>query len=200
MLVFWKQRIVLLAVPKTGTTALEQALLPHASAAILDPPGQKHVSAQGYRNRLSNFFEQRGKRPMELVAVMREPVDWLGSWYRYRSRPQLDGKPNSTAGLSFDTFVEAWLRDDKPAYAEVGSQANFLTDDQGKLAVDRLYRYDRIANLVRFMEDRLGTSLDISRANVSPKGPVELSDAMRNRLMREAVAEFALWDSLSGQD
>lgn len=200
MLVFWKQRIVLLAVPKTGTTALEQALLPHASAAILDPPGQKHVSAQGYRNRLSSFFEQRGKRPMELVAVMREPVDWLGSWYRYRSRPQLDGKPNSTAGLSFDTFVEAWLRDDKPAYAEVGSQANFLTDDQGKLAVDRLYRYDRIANLVRFMEDRLGTSLDISRANVSPKGPVELSDAMRNRLMREAVAEFALWDSLSGQD
>jgi hypothetical protein len=200
MLVFWKQRIVLLAVPKTGTTALEQALLPHASAAILDPPGQKHVSAQGYRNRLSNFFEQRGKRPMELVAVMREPVDWLGSWYRYRSRPQLDGKPNSTAGLSFDAFVEAWLRDDKPAYAEVGSQANFLTDDQGKLAVDRLYRYDRIASLVRFMEDRLDTSLDISRANVSPKGPVELSDAMRNRLMREAAAEFALWDSLSGQD
>ncbi|MFV1876880.1 gamma-glutamyl kinase [Nioella sp.] len=200
MLVFWKQRIVLLAVPKTGTTALEQALLPHASAAILDPPGQKHVSAQGYRNRLSNFFEQRGKRPMELVAVMREPVDWLGSWYRYRSRPQLDGKPNSTAGLSFDAFVEAWLRDDKPAYSEVGSQANFLTDDQGKLAVDRLYRYDRIASLVRFMEDRLDTSLDISRANVSPKGPVELSDAMRNRLMREAAAEFALWDSLSGQD
>ncbi|WP_127561604.1 gamma-glutamyl kinase [Nioella ostreopsis] len=200
MLVFWKQRIVLLAVPKTGTTALEQALLPHASAAILDPPGQKHVSAQGYRNRLSNFFEQRGKRPMDLVAVMREPVDWLGSWYRYRSRPQLDGKPNSTAGLSFDAFVEAWLRDDKPAYAEVGSQANFLTDDQGKLAVDRLYRYDRIPSLVRFMEDRLDTSLDISRANVSPKGPVELSDAMRNRLMREAAAEFALWDSLAGQD
>ena len=200
MLVFWKQRIVLLAVPKTGTTALEQALLPHASAAILDPPGQKHVSAQGYRNRLSSFFEQRGKRPMELVAVMREPVDWLGSWYRYRSRPQLDGRPNSTAGLSFDAFVEAWLRDDKPAYAEVGSQANFLSDGQGKLAVDRLFRYDRIANLVRFMEDRLDRSLDMSRANVSPKMPVELSDAMRNRLMREAAPEFALWDSLSGQD
>ncbi|WP_420397915.1 gamma-glutamyl kinase [Nioella sp.] len=199
MLVFWKQRIVLLAVPKTGTTALEQALLPHASAAILDPPGQKHVSAQGYRNRLSGFFEQRGKRPMELVAVMREPVDWLGSWYRYRSRPQLDGKPNSTAGLSFDAFVEAWLRDDKPAYAEVGSQANFLSDGQGKLSVDRLFRYDCIANLVRFMEDRLDTSLDMSRANMSPKRPVELSDAMRNRLMREAAAEFALWDSLSGQ-
>ena len=196
MLVFWKQRIVLLAVPKTGTTALEQALLPHASAAILDPPGQKHVSAQQYRNRLSNFFEQRGKRPMDLVAVMREPVDWLGSWYRYRSRPQLDGKPNSTAGLSFDAFVAAWLRSDRPSYAEVGSQANFLSDDKGNLAVDRLFRHDRMGDLVAYMEDRLDSRLNISKANVSPKGPVALSPDMRARLMREAPAEFALWDAL----
>ena len=200
MLVFWKQRIVLLAVPKTGTTALEQALLPYASAAILDPPGQKHVSAMGYRNRLAKFFEQRGKHPMELVAVMREPVDWLGSWYRYRSRPQLDGKPNSTAGFSFDAFVEAWLSEKRPAFAEIGSQANFLSDDQGRLAVDRLYRYDRMGDLVSFMEGRLETTLDIPQANVSPKGPIELSDAMRTRLVREAPTEFALWDSLSDQN
>lgn len=199
MLVFWKQRIVLLAVPKTGTTALEQALLPYASAAILDPPGQKHVSARQYRNRLANFFEQRGKRPMDVVAVMREPVDWLGSWYRYRSRPQLDGKPNSTAGISFDDFVTAWLSPSRPAFAEIGSQANFLTDDKGGLAVDRLYRYDRIADLVQFMEDRLSTRLDLPRANVSPPGPVDLSADTQARLAREARAEFALWESLPGQ-
>ena len=95
------------------------------------PPGQKHVSAMGYRNRLSKFFEQRGKHPMELVAVMREPVDWLGSWYRYRSRPQLDGKANSTRKISFDAFVDAWLSPDQPSFAQVGSQANFLCDEAG---------------------------------------------------------------------
>lgn len=196
MLVFWKQRIVLLAVPKTGTTALEQALLPHASAAILDPPGQKHVSAQQYRNRLSNFFEQRGKRPMDLVAVMREPVDWLGSWYRYRSRPQLDGKPNSTAGISFDDFVSAWLHPTRPAFADVGSQVNFLSDDKGERAVDQIFRYDRIAELVHFMEARLDTQLELPRANVSPHGPIDLSARIKDRLTREARAEFDLWDSL----
>ena len=196
MLGFWKQKIVLLAVPKTGTTALEQALLPHASAAILDPPGQKHVPAQQYRNRLSKFFEQRGKRPMELVAVMREPVDWLGSWYRYRARPQLSGKPNSTKGIGFDEFVAAWLEPRRPDFAEVGSQANFLTDDKGRPAVDRIFRYDRMADLVAFFETRLETALDVPRANVSPKGPVELSDTMRARLEREAAAEFDLWRSL----
>lgn len=198
MLVFWKQRIVLFAVPKTGTTALEQALLPHASAAILDPPGQKHVPVQQYRNRLSNFFEQRGKRPMELVAVMREPVDWLGSWYRYRSRPQLNGKPNSTAGLSFDDFVEAWLQPKRPAFAEVGSQATFLGDADGRCAVDRLFRYDRIDTLIDFMEDQLGARLDVPRANVSPSRPSELSTGVRARLMRDAHVEFDLWKSLVG--
>ncbi|MFO7920570.1 gamma-glutamyl kinase [Rhodobacteraceae bacterium W635] len=196
MLVFWKQKIVLLAVPKTGTTALEQALLPHASAAILDPPGQKHVSATGYRNRLSKFFEQRGKRPMELVAVMRDPVDWLGSWYRYRSRPQLDGKANSTRGMSFDTFVDAWLSADQPGFAQVGSQANFLCDDAGRVAVDRLFRHDRMGELVAFLENRLDAALELPRSNVSPPGPTDLSDEMRGRLHREAEAEFTLWESL----
>ena len=196
MLVFWKQKLVLLAVPKTGTTALEQALLPHASAAILDPPGQKHISAPQYRNRLSKFFEQRGNHPMELVAVMREPVDWLGSWYRYRSRPQLAGKANSTRGISFDDFVAAWLQPRRPDFADVGSQAKFLTDGDGNRAVDHLFRYDRMGDLVAFLEDRLDARFDIARANVSPTGPVDLSDAMRERLQDEAAAEFALWQSL----
>lgn len=198
MLVFWKQKIVLLAVPKTGTTALEQALLPFASAAILDPPGQKHVSAMQYRNRLAKFFEQRGNRPMQLVAVMREPVDWLGSWYRYRRRAQLSGKANSTMGISFDEFVEAWLRPKQPEFASVGSQEKFLTDDAGVAAVDHIFRYDRMADLVAFMEHSLDTKLTIPRANVSPTETIELSDTMRTRLEDEAGREFALWRGLGG--
>ncbi|WP_432677506.1 hypothetical protein [Nioella aestuarii] len=136
---------------------------------------------------------------MELVAVMREPIDWLGSWYRYRSRPQLDGKPNSTAGLSFDDFVDAWLEPTRPPFAEVGSQAKFLSDDQGALAVDRLFRYDQIEGLVSFMEERLGTSLEVPRANVSPKRTLALSPDMHARLIREAPEEFTLWNALSRQ-
>ncbi len=198
MLVFWKQKFVMLAVPKTGTTALEQALLPFASAAILDPPGQKHVSAVQYRNRLSKFFEQRGNRPMDLVAVMRDPVEWLGSWYRYRGRAQLVGKHNSTANLSFDEFVAGWLEAKRPGFADVGSQANFLTYDDGSPAVETLFRYDQMEDLVAFLERKLDTKLAIPQANVSPKGPVALSDAMRDRLISEASAEFDLWHRIGG--
>ena len=78
----------------------------------------------------------------------------------------------------------------------MGSQANFLTDDTGRRAVDRIFRYDRMEDLVAFLEDRLDSPLDVPRANVSPPGRPELTTAMRARLRAEAAAEFRLWDSL----
>ena len=56
MLLFWKAKLVLLAVPKTGTTALEAALLAHADTAILNPPEKKHLTARRWRNQLAPFF------------------------------------------------------------------------------------------------------------------------------------------------
>lgn len=196
MLVFWKHKLVLLAVPKTGTTALEAALLPHATAAILDPPGMKHVSVTRYRHALAGFFEQRGRHPMETMAVMREPIDWLGSWYRYRSRPQIAGQPKSTAGVDFDAFVEAWLEEKPADFAAVGSQARFLTDEAGVKAVDHLFRYDDLGRAVAFLEDRLGTRLSLPERNVSPKMELALSPEVEERLRRERPEEFALWESL----
>ncbi|GIT92253.1 gamma-glutamyl kinase [Jannaschia pagri] len=195
MLIFWKHRFVLLAVPKTGTTALEDALAPLSDAAIVNPPGLKHCGVAKYRRELAPFFEQKGRRPLELVAVMREPVDWLGSWFRYRSRPQLDGQQNSTKGLTFDEFVEAYLQDPQPDFAKVGSQARFL---QG--GVTHLFRHDRPADLTAFLSDRLGPLPDIPRMNVSPPGDLGLSARLHARLREENAEDFALWDSLQNAD
>ncbi|MBO6603822.1 MULTISPECIES: gamma-glutamyl kinase [Rhodophyticola] len=199
MLLFWKQKLVLFAVPKTGTTALEAALLPHASAAILDPPGMKHVSVSRYRNMLAGFFEQRGRHEMETMAVMREPVSWLDSWYRYRRRPQLAGKDNSTGGVDFDGFVTAWLTDNPPAFANIGSQARFLRDGDAACGVTHLFRYDRLDEAVDFLETRLGADLALPRRNVSPEMAVNLSPKLEKRLRSERSAEFDLWAWLTEQ-
>lgn len=197
MLVFWKARLVLLAVPKTGTTALEQALLPHADSAILNPPRQKHCTVRRYRNQLQPFFEQHGERPLELVAVVREPVGWLSSWYRYRARDAIAGQPNSTKDMTFDTFVQAWLQDDPPSFAKVGRQSRFVSNEDGSLGVDHLFRHDRMHDAVAFLESRLNAKLDLGRANVSPTQETDLSADLLDRLHTEAPEEFALWNSLS---
>jgi hypothetical protein len=197
MLLFWKAKLVLLAVPKTGTTALEEALLPHADAAILNPPEKKHVTARRWRNQLAPFFENKGGRKLETMAVIREPVDWLKSWHRYRARPEIAGSEASTAGIGFDEFVAGWLADPEPEFARVGRQSRFVSDAGGKVIVDHLFRYETLDEAVGFLEKRLGQKLDLPRRNVSPQAEVTLAPEMEARLRREAAADFALWDGLA---
>ncbi|MEM1274756.1 MAG: gamma-glutamyl kinase [Pseudomonadota bacterium] len=194
MLLFWREKLVLLAVPKTGTTALEQALKPWASAAILDPPGLKHTSARRYRREVEPWVTRAGLWPHETVAVIREPVDWLGSWYRYRLRAQIGGEDTSTQGISFDEFVTAWMQPTRPAFAQVGSQARFLAGPRGRLLVTHLFRYEDYDRLLDFFADRLGHRVAPPRINVSPKQGLALSDTTMQALREHAARDFALWD------
>ncbi len=196
MMVFWKARLVLLAVPKTGTTALETAFLPWADASFLNPPRLKHMTVRRYRRQLARILEADGE-PLELMAVMREPVDWLSSWHRYRARDAIAGQPQSTASVDFSAFVEAWLQEDPPEFARVGRQSRFLSDDSGALGVDHLFRHDRIDEAVAFLSDRLGAAPEVARRNVSPGRPVAgLPDATLQLMHDKAPEEFALWDRL----
>ncbi|MDA0186271.1 MAG: sulfotransferase family 2 domain-containing protein [Proteobacteria bacterium] len=196
MLLFWKAKLVLLAVPKTGTTALEAALLAHADTAILNPPEKKHLTARRWRNQLAPFFENRGARQIETMAIIREPRDWLGSWYRYRARPEISGSVSSTAGMDFAQFVTGWLSDPEPEYARIGRQSRFVANAEGKIIVDHLFRYEDLDQAVDFLQQRLGVTLDLARRNISPQADLSLPPALEARLQREAAADFDLWARL----
>lgn len=196
MLVFWRAKLVLLAVPKTGTTAFEEALLPHADAAIINPPDKKHITARRWHSDLAPYFENRGRRKLKTMAVIREPRDWLGSWYRYHKRPEALGGPASTADLSFAEFVEGWLTDSPPEFARIGRQSSFVSSDDGRVIVDHLFRYEDMARVVQFLEKKIGVRLDVPRRNISPQAELSLPPALEERLRAEAQADFALWAGL----
>lgn len=194
MLIFWKEKLVILAVPKTGTTAIEGALAPRAAMVLRDPPDIKHAPIYRYRRFLRPLFVQTGQDP-ETLAVVRHPIDWLGSWYRYRGRADLDGKPNSTKGMSFDDFVLDYIKGKPEPRANVGSQAKFVCDADGQIAVDHLFRYEDQPRLIAFLEQRLNVTLNLPRLNVSPPGDTQLSPAVAEKLRDRRAAEFAVWDA-----
>ncbi len=193
MLVFSKAKLVFLSVPKTGTTAWQTALGPHASMVVADPPELKHAPVFRYNRFFRPALEKFLGTPLDVVAVMREPVDWLGSWYRYRRRPFMKGQRNSTHEVSFDSFVEAYTRGDKPPFANVGSQAKFLEPQKNGTAVTHLFRYEDQAGLRAFLESRLGVQVDPATENASPPMVLELSQETRAKLERKCAPEFALW-------
>ncbi|MBJ2153289.1 hypothetical protein [Gemmobacter sp. 24YEA27] len=195
MLVFWDQKLVLLATPKTGSTSLATALESLASVSVQRPPVLKHTTVHRYRRFVGPYLEATSKTGWTVVALMREPRDWLNSWYRFRSREDQTDPVKSTKGMSFDDFVRAWCSDPRPAFADVGAQEKFLRPRQGQ-GVDRLFRYDEIDVFVDFLEDRLGCEIILPHVNVSPPGETHLTPETEALLHRVASADFALYETL----
>ena len=107
MLVFVDANIVLFAVPKTGSTAYHMALRGKADISLANKAGLKHMTARKYDRDFGPYLAQAHGLTPERVAVMRDPLEQLRSWYRYRQDPKRKGAGNSAAGLSFDDFVLA---------------------------------------------------------------------------------------------
>ena len=197
MLVFYKERLAFLSVPKTGTTAYEAALAPRADLVISEPPMLKHAPVYRYNRFIRPLYKNVCDVEMELMAVMREPISWLGSWYRFRARPFMDGKPNSTKGISFDEFVLAYMKGDKPGFADVGSQVNFMKTQPNGIGITHHFRYEDQPRLQAFLQDRLGVSLELTRENVSPQMELNLSSEVEKRFRRKFAEEFDLYASIS---
>ena len=198
MLIFSKQNLAFLAVPKTGTTAIEMAL--KSRADIILTKRRKHTNAAKFRNKIKPFLKDAFNTDVESLAVMRDPVDQLRSWYRYRSRPETQDGPLSTKGCSFDAFVQHVISNNPPPFAEVGSQFDFLTDGKGGLLVDHLFSWERGSALRDFIEARFGEKVQIKRKNVSPDTPAWLSPEVESALRTARAAEFALHDRLMAAD
>jgi hypothetical protein len=197
VLVFFKERLAFLSVPKTGTTAYETALAPRADMVISEPPMLKHAPVYRYNRFIRPMFLKVCDAELELMAVMREPVSWLGSWYRYRRRPFMQGKPNATFDVSFDEFVLAYMKGKKPGFADVGSQSNFMASQPNGTGITHYFKYENQDRLKSFLEDRLDVKLDLKPENVSPRMDLHLSQDVEQRLRRKFEQEFELYDSIS---
>jgi len=189
-----KHRLVVFSTPKCGSTALEQSLAPLSDIVLQGDPRIKHCTFHRYKWRLEKFLQIFDDTPMDTTALIRHPQDWLGSWYRYRHGDWLDGTPQSTKGISFDQFVEAYMSEEQPAFAAVGSQARFLTHPNTGESVDHLYRYDAFSDFKAFLEERLEQSFPLDRVNQSTDMRLSLAPHLVRQLEQAFAPDFALYE------
>ena len=195
MLVFYEERLALLSVPKTGSSAYLTALRDRADLVVAGPPELKHASVRRYDRFFQHIFQKMFETEMEIMAVVREPVDWLGSWYRYRGRPDLDGHPKSTSGENFEGFVQAYLRTPRPAFADVGSQTEFFQTRSNGAGATHVFKYEHQGKILDFLQNRLTCEIHLPRENVSPKREMDLSDKTLAKYRRKFSGEFALHEA-----
>ncbi len=190
---------VFLAAPKTASTSIEEAFRSHADVSMRNNPF-KHTRYAQFQRFLQPWLESKGfpRESYEVACVVREPIDWLASWWRYRSRedladPSRKNHRNYAGHLSFEQFARAYM-DSEDQSAQVGRQSKFVQPRRGEAEVDRVFRYDRLDLLVEYLCEKVGEEVEIGTSNVSPERSFSLSEECERGLRGFFEPEYRLYE------
>ena len=189
MLISLRHHLVIFAMPKCASTAIEAAISDQMDMVLTNNPGIKHTTFRKFDRYLRPYLETYSKEPFETVCLFREPLDWFHSWWRYRQRPEVPDPSRSTRGISFDEFVNAAL-DDQPGPAKIGRQARFVSGRDGRVGIDRIFRYENLGACLAYLGQRTNIDISLDRLNVSPPGQgSEILDPETRRRAGSALSE-----------
>ncbi len=195
MMISTKANIAFLAMPRAASTSIEQALLPFADIAFKGFPRFKHINLSIYNLRLRPFLTANNFASIETTALFREPVSWLESWFKYRSDPKIKLKRNSTAGLTFNEFVAAYLMENQPDFAKVGQQNKFVMTKTSACGVDHLFKYENLDGFAAFLSTRFSHEFEFEQTNKSNLKATDLSPELRKELEIRFAKDFDIHDS-----
>jgi len=148
-------------------------------------------------HRYEKFLEPFLDVKLEKVGVIRAPVDWIFSWYKYLSRdaPANPNRPKHhryAGNLSFAEFAEEYLDGNE---FRIGSPSRFYTSKNGEIHIDHLYKYDEMCKLISFFETRLCKSIELRTKNISPQKKFELPANLHSQLKLKFSATYHIYET-----
>lgn len=194
MLMHIDGRFAYLAMTKTGSTSVENALRPHCHVMFTRHHRVTHLPAHHFERFLRPYLRETGLPEIDTVCQLRHPVAWLESWWRYRSSPPPWEADLDTSEIGFEQFAEEYIAGADRPYLGMHRPQAFLCDAEGRLLVDIVYRFEEMALFGQFLGARMGKPVRIARHNASPGRVARLSRVMLSRLEAYFAAEIGLWE------
>jgi hypothetical protein len=191
---------VLLSVPKVASTSLDAALAGFHEPPPGKPPA-KHQNVVNFHRHTVPKIRRLGfeRDRYEVVALFRDPVAWLESWWRYRQRPDVrdNQAQRYTGDRTFAEFVGLFLTD-KEATGIKGRPAQFVAGDVERGArVDRIFAVDRPEVWTAWFTERIGSPLEVPRRNrASARPPTDLPPVLVDRLREWFAPEYDVLEHL----
>ncbi|MEM1429395.1 MAG: hypothetical protein AAGG09_08050 [Pseudomonadota bacterium] len=199
MLISISHRFIFVANSKSASSSVETALRPFCEIERGGAPNRKHIGMPGILNVYDFLFreERLARHTFFAFGVMREPLDWIGSWYRYRA----GNRKLPTALPAGMTFAEFWERQDWTFRDRAGQKnlqsRRFLGAD-GEPLVDMIVPYDRVAEDLSKIADAMDLDLKLPRRNRSriTERPSLIPDFLESDLRAHFAEDYALYDRL----
>ncbi len=198
MLVSLKHGFVFLSTPKCASTSIERALQKHSDIIVRGP--FKHANFRCYEKLYKPILLHHSRRVhIQTICLVREPISWLSSWFRYRSRDELKSSShpsnkNSTANYSFDEFVEAYCATERPAFAKIGSQFDFVKNKKGEIGVEVIFAFENIPDLLKFFEGKVNSKILLPELNKSSQFSTNLDENLRKKVKEHLKNDFLLYE------
>ncbi len=177
MMISTKLGFGFVCVPKCASTSVEAYIRKSCNIICSGEPPLKHLSYREYEQGLMPLLAQKGFGDIRMFAVLRQPVDWVRSWYTFRARKVLTDPAhphhrNYTGDIGFEQFVEAVVSDRPASYARIRSQWHYLQNGAGELGVTTLFAVDNVAEKLPAFMAELGVADpgEMPVRNRSPEG------------------------------
>lgn len=184
MIIDYENHLVFLANRKVGSTSLEAALRKQKGTGILTGrPILKHTTFANYLK----MREGLQTETFQTVAVIRHPTSKAISWYRYRARDELKGKPQYTGDMSFVEFLNTHAR---PLMDQI-LDSSFVVDESSGRMVDKLFKYEDYDKFRAFLTSLYGPGFELRNLNVSPEVQEEFAEG--EKLCAELFADEIAW-------
>lgn len=199
-----KYGFAFLCVPKCASTSIEAALNDSSDIRFSGNPHLKHMNARDFNAIILSYIQSKiSEAKIESFCVMRNPTDWVFSWYRFRQRdvlknPSHPGAANYTGDMSFDEFVAAYLqKKNKPDFANITTQRNFFLMPDGSIGVDNVFSMDRLDLVAEFISTKTGKQAKLSVKNTSAPSNFLLDKALEEKLYEFLKLDYSIFEQVS---
>ncbi|WP_198372722.1 hypothetical protein [Roseomonas rosulenta] len=196
---------VVLSMPKCASTSLQQALTPVCDARFKDH--MKHVDLAFVETWVLPMLRAR-RAPAafepRIFCLMREPIDWLYSWYRYSwdeaGRPQAGRGATAAAYPDFAAFLEAYFSPRPPRVGGVLRQSDFLRGWDGRTGRIELFRFESHRRMIDELERLGGQPLEIKVTNQSrARRDADFAGVDMAGLRARLAEEYAIYEAIAAE-
>jgi len=198
MLISTGKRFIFVANTKTASTSIEHVLSRHADYRHEGSSQRKHIPLCEIEAAVPQLFAEAGNslESYFCFGVMREPVEWIRSWFRYRS----GNKVESPLPASM-TFADFWKKRDwniQRSNGRVYQQSDMFNDRKGATITDVIIPYDRMDEYAAQIFGLLGVNYSLPKKNVSVirEDNDPLDPGLIAEMHEHYKTDYALYDRL----
>lgn len=196
MLISTSKMFIFAANTKTASTSVESALEKHSEFRLDGAPRLKHLPLVEAKDEAPNAFHDYELDDFFIFGIMRNPIDWIQSWYRYRLGNNVRNRLPS--GMTFKEFWEKkdWniLRKDGKKYL----QKDIFLRPNGDVLADVIVPYETLDDHLGPIMSLLQIEQPLPKSNTSrvKKITEPLAQGLLDELKLFYAEDFALYENL----